>query len=85
MKRIGCVLLVLFLMAGFGFQAVFAASETADPQAPAFEVGSDGAKNTDSAGGVLMLLFFFFCLFFVIEAIVHFIFKARKDRHDETK
>lgn len=85
MKRIGCLLLAVFLLAGFGLQAVSAASGTPDPQEPAFEVGSDGAKNTDSAGGVLMLLFFFFCLFFVIEAIVHFIFKARKKRHDETE
>ncbi len=52
----------------------------ADPQGEAFPVQGEGRKNTNSAGGVLAILLFIFCLFFVVEAVVHIIFK-RKRRH----
>lgn len=51
-----------------------------DPQGEAFPVGTDAHKNTNSAGGVLTLLLFLVCLFFVIEAVVHILFKVKKKR-----
>lgn len=51
-----------------------------DPKGEAFPVGTDAHKNTNSAGGVLTLLLFLVCLFFVIEAVVHILFKVKKKR-----
>lgn len=94
MKQI--VLLILTAMLALGMCLTVSAANTTlvpeasgtgetatpfvDPQGEAFPVGNDTHKNTNSAGGILTLLFFLVCLFFVIEAVVHVIFKVKKKR-----
>lgn len=58
------------------------AAPAADPKDEAFPVGSDAKKNTSSAGGVIMMLVFAVCLFFVVEAVVHFIFKTKRHQDE---